>query len=189
MLELPGVPLRNTRFAEADLHGASTGREVAHRLAYPPRGHSVTAVPRPANLTEQGAPQDPRQDLTSGRVELGQKRFGTDNDSCGPGRLLKIPQRGWTLIHLAEQRDTSGAVERHLLGKLEEVKLQPGCGHRHVIRLPENTSELCVQRLITACPGAQQGRLLARHRRVESCTVQVPLVPLECRSRHQQPQP
>ena len=40
--------LRNTRFAEADLRGTSTGREVAHRLAYPPRGHGVTAVPRPA---------------------------------------------------------------------------------------------------------------------------------------------
>ena len=36
------------------------------------------------------------------------------------------------LVHLAEQRDTSGAVERHLLGKLQEVKLQPECGHRHV---------------------------------------------------------
>ena len=32
---LEGVPLRNTRFAAADLRGASTGREVAHRLAYP----------------------------------------------------------------------------------------------------------------------------------------------------------
>ena len=61
-----GVPLRNTRFAEADLHGASTGREVAHRLAYPLRGRGVTAVPRPAPLTKQEAPQDPRQDLTSG---------------------------------------------------------------------------------------------------------------------------
>ena len=39
---------------------------------------------------------------------------------------------------------TSGAVERHMLGKLEEVKLQPECGHRHVMRLPGNTSELCV---------------------------------------------
>ena len=62
---LEGVPLRNTRFAEADLRGASTCREVAHRLAYPPRGHGVAAVPRPALLTKQGAPQDPRQDLTS----------------------------------------------------------------------------------------------------------------------------
>ena len=50
---LEGVPLRNTRFAEADLRGVSTGREVAHRLAYPPRGHGVTAVPRPAPLTKQ----------------------------------------------------------------------------------------------------------------------------------------
>ena len=48
-----GVPLRNTRFAEADLRGASTGREVAHRLAYPSRGHGVTAVPHPATLTKQ----------------------------------------------------------------------------------------------------------------------------------------
>ena len=47
--------------------GASTGREVAH-LAYPPRGHGVTAVTNPAPFTEQGAPQDPRQDLTSGLV-------------------------------------------------------------------------------------------------------------------------
>ena len=100
-----------------------------------------------------------------------------------------ISLNDWTLCHLAEQRDTSGAVERHLLGKLEEVKLQPECGQRHVVRLPENTSELCVQRLITACPGAQQGRLLARHRRAESCIVQVPPIPLERRSRHQQPQP
>ena len=53
--------------------------------------------------------------------------------------------------------DTSGAVERYLLGKLEEVKLQPECGQRHVVRLPENTSDLCVQRLITACPGAPAG--------------------------------
>ena len=29
-----------------------------------------------------------------------------------------------------------------------------------------------MQRLITACPGEKQGRLLARHRRAESCTVQ-----------------
>ena len=92
------------------------------------------------------------------------------------------------MIHLAEQRDTSGAVERHLLGKLEEVKLQPACGHRHVVRLPENTLELSVQGLITACPSAQQGRLLARHRRAESCIVQVPLVLLERRSRRRQPQ-
>ena len=82
---LEGVPLRNTRFAEGDLRGASTGGEVAHRLAYPPRGHGVTAVPRPAPLTEQGAPQDPRQDLTSGRVESGQKRNGTGCGICGPG--------------------------------------------------------------------------------------------------------
>ena len=68
---LDGVPLRNTRFAEADLRGASTSREVAHRLAFPPRGHGVTAVPRPAPLTEQGAPQDPRQDLTSGGGGIG----------------------------------------------------------------------------------------------------------------------
>ena len=100
-----------------------------------------------------------------------------------------IPQNDRTLIHLAEQKDTSGAVERRLLGKLEEVKLQPECGHRHGKRLPENTSELCVQRLITARPGARQGRLLARHRRAESCIVQAPLVPLERRSHHQQPQP
>ena len=77
--------------------------------------------------------------------------------------------------------DASDAVERHLLGKLEEVKLQPECGHRHVVRLPGNTSELCVQRLITARPSAQQGRLLALFKyhwylwNVES--------------RHQQPQP
>ena len=79
---------------------------------------------------------------------------------------------------MVEQRDTSGVVERHLLGKLEEVKLQPECGHRHVKRMPENTLELCVQRLFTACPGAQQDRLLTRHRRAESCIIQVPLVPL-----------
>ena len=78
------MPLRNTRFAEADLRGASTGREVAHRLAYPPRGHGVTAVPRPAPLTKQGAPL-PRQDLTSGRAESGQKRSGTDYGICGQG--------------------------------------------------------------------------------------------------------
>ena len=60
---IEGVPL--TRSAEADLRGTSTGSEVA----YPPRGHGVIAVPRPAPLTGQGAPQDPRQDLTSGRVE------------------------------------------------------------------------------------------------------------------------
>ena len=35
-----------------------------------------------------------------------------------------ISQNDWTLIHLAEQRDTSGAVERHLLASFEEVKLQ-----------------------------------------------------------------
>ena len=82
---LDGVPLRNTRVAEADLRGVSTGLEVAHRLAYPPRGHGVTAVPRPATLTKQGAPQDPRQDLTSGRVESGHTRNGTDCGICGPG--------------------------------------------------------------------------------------------------------
>ena len=54
---LDGVPLRNTRVAEADLRGVSMGREVAHRLAYPPRGRGVTAVPRPAPLTKQGAPR------------------------------------------------------------------------------------------------------------------------------------
>ena len=43
-----GVPLRSTRFAEAGLRGATTGREVAHRLVRVPRGHGVTAVPRPA---------------------------------------------------------------------------------------------------------------------------------------------
>ena len=69
---LEGEHLRNTRFAEADLRGASTGRD----LAYSPRGHGFTAVPRPAPLAKQGAPQDPRQDLTSGRVELGQKGNG-----------------------------------------------------------------------------------------------------------------
>ena len=36
-----------------------------------------------------------------------------------------ISQNDWTLTHLAEQLNTSGAVERHLLAKLEEVKLQP----------------------------------------------------------------
>ena len=82
---LEGVPLRNTRFAEVDLRGASTGSEVAHRLAYPPRGHGVTAVPRPAPLTKQGASQDPRQDLASGRVESGQKGNGTAYGICGPG--------------------------------------------------------------------------------------------------------
>ena len=82
---LESVPLRNTRFAEADLRGAPTGREVAHRLAYPLRGRGVTAVPRLATLTKQGAPQDPRQDLTSGRVESGQKRSGTADGICGPG--------------------------------------------------------------------------------------------------------
>ena len=35
-----------------------------------------------------------------------------------------MPLNDWTLIRLAEQRDTSGAVERQLLGKLEEVKLE-----------------------------------------------------------------
>ena len=74
---LEGVPLRNTRFAEADLRGAWTGRKVAHRLAYPLRGHGVTAAPRPAPHTKQAAPQDPRQDLTSGRVE-------PDRNATGP---------------------------------------------------------------------------------------------------------
>ena len=64
-----------------DLRGASTCREVAHRLAYRPRGHGVTAVP----LTQQEAPQDPRQDLTTGWVESGQKRNGTACGICGPG--------------------------------------------------------------------------------------------------------
>ena len=90
-----------------------------------------------------------------------------------------IPQNDRTLIHLAEQRDTSGAVERHLLGKLEEVNLQPECGHRHVVRLPGNMprSSACNASL-PHVPGAQLGRLLARHHRAEWCTVQVPLVPL-----------
>ena len=82
---LESVPLRNTRFAEADLRGASTGRKVAHRLAHPPQGHGVTAVPNPAPLTEQGAPQDNRQDLNSGWVESGQKRNGTACCICGLG--------------------------------------------------------------------------------------------------------
>ena len=38
---LEGVPLRNTRFAEGDLRGASTGRD----LAYSPHGHGISAVP------------------------------------------------------------------------------------------------------------------------------------------------
>ena len=46
-----------------------------------------------------------------------------------------------------------------------------------------------MQRLVTARPGAQQGRLLARRRQEDSCIVQVPLVPRERRTRHQQPQP
>ena len=66
----------------ADLRGASTGREVAHHLAYLPRGHAVTAVTNPAPLTQQEAPQDPRQDLASGRVESGQKRNGTADGIC-----------------------------------------------------------------------------------------------------------
>ena len=78
------LELRNTRFAEADLRGASTGREVAHRLAYPLRGRGVTAVPRPATLNKQSSPMDPRQDMTSGRVESGQKRDGTARGICGP---------------------------------------------------------------------------------------------------------
>ena len=48
------------------------------------------------------------------------------------GPPVAFADRDGTLIHLAEQRDTSGAVERRLLGMLEEVKLQPECGHRHV---------------------------------------------------------
>ena len=88
---LKSVPLRNTRFAEAEIRAASTGREVAHRLAYPPRGHGVTAVPNPATLTKQRAPKDPRQDLTAGRVESGQKRNGTAYGICGPGHPLKRP--------------------------------------------------------------------------------------------------
>ena len=48
---LEGVPLRNTRFVEADLRGASTVRELTHGLACPPRGHGVTAVTRPPPLT------------------------------------------------------------------------------------------------------------------------------------------
>ena len=63
---LEGVPLRNTRFARLDLRGASTGREVAHRLAYLPRGHGVTAVPLPAPLTKQGGTPRP-----STRLDLG----------------------------------------------------------------------------------------------------------------------
>ena len=55
--------------------------------------------------------------------------------------------------------------------------------------MPENASDLRVQRFIAACPGALQGILLTRHRRAESCNVQVPLAPRERRSRHQQPQP
>ena len=62
---LESVPLRNTRFAEADLRGASTGRELAHGLASPPR------------LSKQGALQDPRQDLTSGRAESENTDNGT----------------------------------------------------------------------------------------------------------------
>ena len=88
-----------------------------------------------------------------------------------------ISQNDWTLTHLAA-KDTC----------LESLK-RSNFRHRHLIRLPENTLELSVQGLITACPGAQQGRLLARHRRAESCFVRVLLVPLERRSRHQQPQP
>ena len=67
-------------------------------------------------------------------------------------------------------------VERHLLKKLEEVKLQPECEHRHVKRLHENSSDFRVHCLITPCPSAQQSRLLARHRRAESCIVLIPLV-------------
>ena len=98
-----------------------------------------------------------------------------------------IPFNSWTLVHLAEHRDPSGVIERHLLGKLEEVKLEIECGQRHVVRL-KNASELRVQCFIAACPSAQQGHLLTRHRRAHSRMVQVPLVPRERRSHHQQPQ-
>ena len=81
---LEGVLLRNIRFAEADLRGASTGREVAHGLAYLLRGHGVAAVPRPARLAKQRAPQDPRQDLTSGGAESERERNGTAYGLQGP---------------------------------------------------------------------------------------------------------
>ena len=100
-----------------------------------------------------------------------------------------IPSKDQTLIHLAEHRDPSGAIERYLLGKLEEVKLQPECGHRHDTRLPANASELRVRRLITARPGAQQRRLPAPRRRAGSCIVQVPLETQKRRKRHQQTHP
>ena len=77
------VPLRNSRFAEADLRGASTGREVAHRLAYPPRGRGVNAVPRPAPLTEQGCSRTLAKTWPRVEVESGQKRDGTAYGICG----------------------------------------------------------------------------------------------------------
>ena len=106
-----------------------------------------------------------------------------DRDDFKP--LLKRPDLdspGGATGYVGRRRKTPAS-------KAEEAELQPECGHRQVVRLPENTSELCVQRLIAARPSAQQRRLLARHRRAQSCIVQVPLVPLERRSRRQQPQP
>ena len=81
------------RFAEADLRGASTGRELARGLPYPPRGHGVTAV-RPAPLAKQGAPQHPRQDLTSGRAKSEHKGNGTADGIRDRGDLkhpLELP--------------------------------------------------------------------------------------------------
>ena len=83
--------VRFLNFAVADFRGAWTGREVAHHLAYPPRGRGVSAVPRPAPLTKQGVPQDPRQDLASVWVESGQERDGTACGVCGPNDF-KIPE-------------------------------------------------------------------------------------------------
>ena len=54
------------------------------------------------------------------------------------------PLRQPDLDSSAAHWDPSCAIERSLLGKLEEVQFEPEGGQRHVVRLPENASELRV---------------------------------------------
>ena len=167
---------------------AERRRAVKSPAALPtrPHRHGVTAaVPRPAPLTEQLAPQDPRQDLTSGRVEPGQKRTGIACGICGPGCLQtspkttgpcviwrsngirRAPSKGTYLESLKRSRFSLNVVTDTLYACLKTPRSSAcNASSPHV---PVPSSATCWQ----------------RHRRAEPGIVQVSPVHLERR----QPQP
>ena len=72
---LQDVPLRNDRFAEADLRGGSTGREFAMA--------SLQCHAQPL-LQNRGRRRTLAKTLTSGSVESERKRNGTADGIRGP---------------------------------------------------------------------------------------------------------